>query len=142
MDWSELEGAPNGERVSLDDALAAIRYDEQGLVPAVAQQHDTGRVLMLAWMSAETLRETLATGRVCYYSRSRRGPWRKGERSGHEQRLVELRVDCDGDALLLRVEQRGPACHTGRERCFYLRVRDDAVEVTDAVLVDPADVYR
>ena len=141
MDWSELERAPSGERVPLDAALAAIRFDEHGLVPAVAQQHDTGEVLMLAWMSAETLRETLETGRVCYYSRSRSRPWRKGERSGHVQRLVELRVDCDGDTLLLRVDQDGPACHTGRRSCFYLRLRGQSLEVSGPVLVDPDDAY-
>jgi phosphoribosyl-AMP cyclohydrolase len=99
--------------------LDEIRFDAAGLVPAVAQQHDTGEVLMLAWMSREAVAETLATGRVCYWSRSRGRLWRKGETSGHEQRLVELRLDCDGDALLLRVDQAGVACHTGRRSCFY-----------------------
>lgn len=96
-----------------------VRFDSRGLVPAIAQQHDTGEILMMAWMSADSLAETLATGQVCYWSRSRQSLWRKGETSGHTQKLVELRVDCDGDTLLLLVEQSGPACHTGEHNCFF-----------------------
>ena len=103
---------------------ATLRYDAQGLVPAIAQDAATGAVLMLAWMNAEAVAETLATGRVTYWSRSRRALWRKGETSGHVQRLVEMRIDCDRDALLLLVEQTGPACHTGRRSCFHTAVRD------------------
>lgn len=95
-----------------------LRYDERGLVPAIAQQHDSGEVLMLAWMSVDTLQETLATGRVVYWSR-RRGRWPKGETSGHVQRLVAARADCDLDCVLLLVDQTGPACHTGRPTCFF-----------------------
>ena len=95
---------------------ASVTFDAQGLVPTVAQQHDTGEVLMMAWMNREALAETLATGRVCYWSRSRGQLWRKGESSGQTQRLVRLKVDCDGDTLLLAVDQTGVACHTGR-RC-------------------------
>ena len=102
--------------------LAVLVFDEQGLVPAIAQQHDTGEVLMVAWMNRESIAETLASGQVCYWSRSRRQLWRKGETSGHRQRLVELLVDCDGDTLLLKVDQEGPACHTGRRTCFFRRV--------------------
>src|SRR3954463_6681856 len=98
--------------------LEAIAFDDKGLVAAVAQQHDTGEVLMLAWMNRAAVEETLATGRVCYFSRSRNALWRKGETSGQAQRLVELRVDCDGDALLVLVDQHGVACHTGRRSCF------------------------
>jgi phosphoribosyl-AMP cyclohydrolase len=98
--------------------IASIAFDAAGLVPAVAQQHDTGEVLMLAWMNREAVVETLATGQVCYFSRSRGRLWRKGETSGQVQRLVDLRVDCDGDALLLLVDQEGVACHTGRRSCF------------------------
>lgn len=98
---------------------ASLTYDDRGLIPAVAQQHDTGEVLMLAWMTAEAVARTLAEGRVVYWSRSRRAFWRKGETSGHVQRLVEMRLDCDGDALLLLVDQTGPACHTGRRSCFF-----------------------
>lgn len=102
--------------------MAEISYNAQGLVPAIAQQHDTGEVLMLAWMNAESVAETLATGRVCYWSRSRQVLWRKGETSGNTQRLVEMRLDCDGDAVLLRVEQTGPACHTGARSCFFTAI--------------------
>jgi phosphoribosyl-AMP cyclohydrolase len=97
----------------------AVRFNAQGLVPVIAQQHDTGEVLMMAWMNAASLAETLATGHVCYWSRSRQSLWRKGETSGYRQRLVECRLDCDGDALLLLVEQQGPACHTGARSCFF-----------------------
>jgi phosphoribosyl-AMP cyclohydrolase len=102
--------------------LPDLRYNEAGLIPAIAQQHDTGEVLMFAWMNAESIAETLETGRVCYYSRSRQQLWRKGETSGHTQRLIELRVDCDQDSLLLLVDQTGVACHTGNRSCFYTKV--------------------
>jgi phosphoribosyl-AMP cyclohydrolase len=121
----------------LDD----IRFDAAGLVAAVAQQHDTGEVLMLAWMNRDAVSETLATGRVCYWSRSRGALWRKGETSGQTQRLIELRVDCDGDALLLRVDQHGVACHTGHRSCFYRAAQGDALVETAAALVAPADLY-
>jgi phosphoribosyl-AMP cyclohydrolase len=110
---------------------ASLRYDDRGLIPAVAQQHDTGDVLMMAWMNAEAVARTLAEGRVVYWSRSRRAFWRKGDTSGHVQRLVEMRVDCDADCLLLLVDQTGPACHTGRRSCFFTAVRDgEAVEIS------------
>jgi phosphoribosyl-AMP cyclohydrolase len=104
--------------------LAALRFGGDGLIPAVAQQHDSGEVLMLAWMNREAVTETLKTGRVCYWSRSRKQLWRKGESSGHIQRLVELRVDCDGDTLLLLVDQSGVACHTGTRSCFFRAAHD------------------
>lgn len=100
------------------DVLAAVRFGPDGLVPVIAQQHDTGAVLMLAWMDAEALRRTLATGSATYWSRSRREYWVKGATSGHTQAVREVRVDCDGDALLLLVEQTGPACHTAAATCF------------------------
>jgi phosphoribosyl-AMP cyclohydrolase len=121
--------------------LAELRFDAAGLVAAVAQQHDTGEVLMLAWMNAEAVRETLATGRVCYWSRSRGRLWRKGESSGQVQRLVELRVDCDGDALLLLVHQEGVACHTGRRSCFFRAARGDALVTIAEPLVSPEALY-
>jgi phosphoribosyl-AMP cyclohydrolase len=102
--------------------IASLRFDAAGLIPAIAQSRE-GEVLMLAWMNAESLGETLATGRVTYWSRSRRALWRKGDTSGHVQHLVELRVDCDRDSLLLIVEQTGPACHTDRPNCFFTAVR-------------------
>jgi phosphoribosyl-AMP cyclohydrolase len=105
--------------------IASLKFDARGLIPAIAQDRD-GAVLMLAWMNAESLAETLSTGRVTYWSRSRQALWRKGETSGHVQRLVELRVDCDRDTLLLVVDQTGPACHTNRRSCFYTAVQDGA----------------
>ena len=121
--------------------LPAIAFDARGLVPAIAQQHDTGEVLMMAWMNRESVAETLATGRVCYFSRSRGRLWRKGETSGQQQRLVELRLDCDGDTILLLVHQDGVACHTGRRDCFYRAARDGAlVEIADPQ-IDPGALY-
>jgi phosphoribosyl-AMP cyclohydrolase len=113
----------------IDRAVAAIVFNDAGLVPAIAQQHDTGEVLMMAWMNEDALRETLATGRVCYWSRSRATLWRKGESSGHVQRLIELRYDCDGDTILMLVDQVGPACHTDRPNCFFNAVRPDGIAV-------------
>ncbi|MBI0432371.1 phosphoribosyl-AMP cyclohydrolase [Roseomonas sp. KE0001] len=121
--------------------LAALRFNEAGLVPAIAQAHDTGEVLMLAWMNAEAVEETLASGRVVYFSRSRNALWRKGESSGQTQRLVELRLDCDGDALLALVEQEGVACHTGRRSCFYQALREGEMVAISAPEVDPAVLY-
>ena len=109
------------------EAVAALdlRFNEAGLIPAIAQSHDTGEVLMLAWMNADSLAMTLAEGRVVYWSRSRQAFWRKGDTSGHVQHLVELRIDCDRDCLLLRVAQIGAACHTGRRSCFFTVVEPD-----------------
>ena len=121
--------------------LDAIRFDGGGLVAAIAQQHDTGEVLMLAWMNRDALAETLETGRVCYWSRSRRALWRKGETSGQAQHLVEMRLDCDGDALLLLVDQTGVACHTGRRSCFHRAARGDALVEIAAPEADPAALY-
>ena len=103
---------------------ASLKYDAQGLVPAIAQDHRTGEVLMMAWMNAESVARTLASGKVTYWSRSRQGFWVKGESSGHVQKLVDFRVDCDRDCLLVLVEQTGPACHTNRRSCFYTAVRE------------------
>ena len=99
-----------------------ISFDPDGLVPAIAQQHDTGEVLMMAWMTAETLAETLATGRACYYSRSRNTFWRKGDTSGHIQLVKSVHLDCDGDTILLKIEQHGAACHTGEKSCFFTTI--------------------
>ena len=110
-----------------------LTFNADGLLPAIAQQHDTGEVLMLAWMNADSVAETLRTGRVTYWSRSRQAYWRKGETSGHVQRLVEMRLDCDRDCLLLQVDQTGPACHTNRRNCFYTAVR----EGDEVVLSEP-----
>lgn len=121
--------------------LAAIRFDLRGLVPVIAQQHDTGEVLMLAWMNRAAVAETLTTGRVCYFSRSRNALWRKGESSGQVQTLIDLRLDCDGDALLALVDQRGVACHTGRRTCFYLGQRDGTLAELCPPAVDPKELY-
>ena len=121
--------------------LSALKFDRDGLIPAVAQQHDTGEVLMLAWMNREAIEETLATGRVTYFSRSRQALWRKGERSGQAQRLVELRIDCDGDTLLLRVDQTGAACHTGTRSCFFRAVHGNSLERIAEPIVDPKTLY-
>ena len=125
-----------------EKALAAIKFDASGLVPAIAQQHDTGEVLMMAWMNREAVFETLRTGRGCYFSRSRQKLWRKGESSGQTQALVDFRIDCDGDTLLLQVAQTGVACHTGRHNCFFNAVRDDGVDIIAEVEIDPEDLYR
>ncbi len=121
--------------------LKELSFDEYGLVTAVAQQHDTGEVLMLAWMNREAVERTLATGRVHYWSRSRQQLWRKGEQSGQVQRLIELRVDCDGDAVLLLVDQRGVACHTGRRSCFFRAARGDRLVTIAEPLVTPGELY-
>ena len=124
-----------------DTILSAIRFDTNGLVPAITQQHDTGEVLMMAWMNADAVTETLATGRVCYWSRSRGKLWRKGETSGQQQVLKDFLLDCDGDTILLRVDQTGVACHTGRRSCFYQAARDGAWVEIAAPLVSPEELY-
>lgn len=122
-------------------ALRDIRFGPDGLVAAIAQQHDTGEVLMLAWMNAEAVRVTLDEGRVCYWSRSRQKLWRKGETSGQVQRLIELHLDCDGDTLLLLVDQQGVACHTGRRNCFYRAWRQGDWAVIAEPQIDPEELY-
>jgi len=124
-----------------DELLALVSFNADGLVPAIAQQHDTGEVLMMAWMNRDAIDETLSTGRVCYYSRSRAGLWRKGETSGQVQHLKELRVDCDGDTLLLLVDQKGVACHTGRRSCFYRAAREGTVATILDVETPPERLY-
>jgi len=122
--------------------LSAFAFNADGLIPAIAQQHDTGEVLMAAWMNREALAETLATGRVCYYSRSRQALWRKGETSGQTQTLIELRLDCDGDTILLLVNQTGVACHTGRRNCFFRAMRDgELVEIAKPEIA-PEALYK
>ncbi len=122
--------------------IEQVQWNEAGLVPAIAQQHDTGQVLMVAWMNREALEATLTEGRAIYFSRSRQKLWRKGEESGHVQQLREIRIDCDGDVVLMQVEQIGGiACHTGRHNCFYRRYQDGEWEEVDPVLKDPAEIY-
>ena len=125
----QLESAADGDTRPLNEVLDALRYNERGLVTAIAQDAGTGAVLMLAWMNRASIERTLETGYAWYFSRSRQQLWWKGETSGHVQKVVDLRIDCDGDAILMRVEQAGSACHTYRPSCFYLRVDGDRVRV-------------
>lgn len=125
----DLESATSGTQVDLGTFLDWVPFNDQGLVPAIAQDHTTGTVLMLAWMNREAIEQTLTTGQIVYFSRSRQALWRKGETSGNTQGLVSLRFDCDADAILISVDQLGPACHTDRTHCFYLEVRGDSVVV-------------
>ncbi len=125
----------------LKTEISVLQYNSDGLIPAVAQQHDTGEVLMMAWMNAKSIQETLNTGRVCYWSRSRQKYWRKGEESGQIQTLKAMRFDCDNDTILLMVDQIGPACHTGRKTCFYKLVQDQKVIIDSEPLIDPKTLY-
>jgi phosphoribosyl-AMP cyclohydrolase len=124
--------------------LNEVQWDDQGLVPVIAQEAATGDVLMFAWMNREALLRTAETGEAVYWSRSRRKMWHKGEDSGHVQKVLEIRIDCDNDVVLLKVEQRGGiACHTGRHSCFFRRhLADGSWETVDPVLKDPKDIYR
>tara|TARA_R110002049_G_scaffold61475_6_gene163816 strand:- start:3675 stop:4076 length:402 start_codon:yes stop_codon:yes gene_type:complete len=125
-----------------DTLLNDIKWSEQGLIPAIAQDWQSGEVLMLAWMNRDALRLTIEEGRAIYWSRSRQALWRKGEESGHVQTLKELRIDCDADTVLMKVEQVGGiACHTGRRACFYRVLEDGTWRVTDEPLKEPADMY-
>jgi phosphoribosyl-AMP cyclohydrolase len=128
-DLKTLETSPNGTHIDLAEFLGAVKFNDQGLVPAIAQDSASGTVLMLAWMNRDAIDQTLASGLVTYYSRSRQSLWQKGETSGNTQRLVGMQFDCDADAILMLVEQTGPACHTHRPNCFYLRVEDGQVVV-------------
>ncbi len=126
-----------------DAFLDAVHFGADGLVPAIAQDAASGRLLMVAWMNREALAETARTGRAVYWSRSRARLWRKGEESGHEQKVCEIRLDCDHDVILLRVEQAGGiACHTGRESCFFQRLDGDRWVAVDPVLRDPGEIYK
>ena len=136
-----LAGGPGADASLVDAVLAVIQFDANGLVPAIAQQHDSGEVLMMAWMNAEAVCETLVQGRVCYFSRSRGRLWRKGESSGQTQHLKELRVDCDGDTILLLVHQDGVACHTGRRTCFFRAARDGSLVEIAAPEISPEALY-
>jgi phosphoribosyl-AMP cyclohydrolase len=108
--------------MNTQNIFANLALNADGLIPAIAQQHDTGEVLMLAWMNQQSIELTLKTGQVTYWSRSRNALWRKGETSGHTQKLIEMKLDCDGDTLLLLVDQTGPACHTGERNCFFTKI--------------------
>jgi phosphoribosyl-AMP cyclohydrolase len=125
----------------IERALDEIQFDPDGLVPAIAQQHDTGEVLMMAWMNRDAVRASLTEGRACYWSRSRAKLWRKGETSGQVQQLRELRLDCDGDAVLLLVDQTGVACHTGRRSCFFRAWRNGGWAVIAEPQISPETLY-
>ena len=127
--------------MTLTETLDSLKYNADGLIPAIAQQFDTHEVLMMAWMNRASIEETLETGRVCYWSRSRNRFWRKGESSGQMQVLKEFRIDCDADTILLLVDQTGPACHTGRRSCFYNKVEGDQLIIDREVLIDPSTLY-
>ena len=133
----------NKQRRDMNAAwLDAVKWNSEGLVPAIAQEADDGTVLTLAWMNREALALTAESGLAHYWSRSRRGLWRKGEKSGNEQRVRDIRLDCDNDAVLLLVEQRGGiACHTGRRRCFFQRLDEGAWREVEPVLKDPETIY-
>ncbi len=140
--FKQNEHQPEGFQASLKEALDNLKYNAEGLVPAIAQQHDTGEVLMMAWMNREAIEETLNTGRVCYFSRSRNTLWRKGESSGQVQLLKELRFDCDADTVLVSVDQTGPACHTGRRDCFYWKADANNVTIDKTPIIDPKELYK
>lgn len=133
---------PDARPGAVRDLLDAVHFNGDGLVAAIAQQAGSGEVLMMAWMNADALVETVTTGQVCYWSRSRQRLWRKGESSGQTQRLIALRVDCDGDTLLLQVEQNGVACHTGRRSCFYREFGPAGLREILPVVTDPARLYN
>jgi phosphoribosyl-AMP cyclohydrolase len=130
------EGAPPVSAAAIESLIESITFDGNGLVAAIAQRADSGEVLMMAWMNRDAVRETLETGQVTFWSRSRKGLWRKGETSGHRQTLRTLRIDCDGDTLLLGVDQIGAACHTNRANCFFREVGPDGLVVISEPLED------
>ena len=119
-----------GDTLSTEQLLQQLQFSEQGLIPAIAQQKDTGEVLMMAWMNQASIKESLSTGQVCYWSRSRQQFWRKGESSGNTQKLLSMHTDCDGDTLLLKVDQQGPAYHTSRRSCFFIEIEQQQSRIT------------
>ena len=127
---------------TIEQALATFRFNPEGLIPAIAQQFDTGEVLMMAWMNEEAISASFKEERVVYWSRSRQTLWRKGETSGQIQYLKEMRWDCDGDTLLVQVDQKGVACHTGQRSCFFSAVRDGKIETISTVKIDPSKLYK
>lgn len=139
--YKNTEKSAKGDNFSLESALAELKFNSDGLIPAIAQQHDSNEVLMMAWMNRESLDETLKTGRACFWSRSRQKLWRKGESSGQVQVLKQIRIDCDGDTLLLLVDQTGPACHSGRKSCFYNVIKDQALVIDSDPLISPEELY-
>ncbi len=142
-DLSAKDPTPANGAAAIDDFLNQVAWNEMGLVPAIAQDAETGLVLMVAWMNREALALTARESRAVYWSRSRDRLWRKGEKSGHVQQVREIRLDCDADVIVLQVEQIGGiACHTGRQSCFYRVLKDGEWVSTDPVLKDPEDIYK
>lgn len=127
---------------NFNELLAKIKFNQDGLVPVIAQQYDSKEVLMMAWMNQEAIIETISTGQVCYYSRSRQKLWHKGETSGQTQKLVNFLFDCDGDTLLLFVDQKGVACHTGRKSCFYNAWQNGSIKEISRPLINPEKLYQ
>jgi len=123
------------------NTLNELKFSSQGLIPAIAQQYDTGEILMMAWMNMDAVRETLQTGIICYWSRSRKALWRKGETSGQTQALKNFRYDCDRDTILVLVDQKGVACHTGRRSCFFHETTADGIKSISEAVIDPAKLY-
>ena len=132
----------NIEKPAIEQVLGSLSFNDDGLIPAIAQQHDSGEVLMMAWMNRDAVTATLEEGRVVYWSRSRQALWHKGESSNQVQTLKEMRWDCDSDTLLLQVDQDGVACHTGRRNCFFNAVRDGKIEIIAEVEIDPDQLYK
>lgn len=139
--WQEVEKLESKTRMALKDILANIRFNEAGLVPVIAQEASTGEVLMLAWANLEALQISLEENTACYFSRSRGKLWRKGETSGQVQKLVGISLDCDADAVLYKVEQKGVACHTGRKSCFYIDINSEFAEINSDIQEDPNKLY-
>ena len=131
----------NPDNNFVEQLISKLQFNEDGLIPAIAQQYDSCEVLMMAWMNEQSVRETVATGRVCYYSRSRQKLWRKGESSGQTQTLKKFRLDCDADTLLILVDQIGVACHTGRRSCFYEELTKTGTKIIEEVVINPDDLY-
>ena len=132
----------NIEKPAIEQVLGSLSFNDDGLIPAIAQQHDSGEVLMMAWMNRDAVTATLEEGRVVSWSRSRQALWHKGESSDQVQTLKEMRWDCDSDTLLLQVDQDGVACHTGRRNCFFNAVRDGKIEIIAEVEIDPDQLYK
>jgi phosphoribosyl-AMP cyclohydrolase len=131
------------ENSTTPDWLSMLKFDDQGLIPAIAQDSSTHRILMVAWMNRDSLEETVSSGKAVYWSRSRTRLWRKGEESGHEQLIDEIRLDCDSDVIILMVKQAGGiACHTGRTSCFYRTLKNGQWETVDPVIKDPSEIYK
>ncbi|HCS29499.1 MAG TPA: phosphoribosyl-AMP cyclohydrolase [Spongiibacteraceae bacterium] len=141
--FKDNEQQPEGFQASLKEALDNLAFNDAGLVAAIAQQHDSGEVLMMAWMNRESLALTAKTGKAVYWSRSRGQLWKKGESSGHEQQVKQIQLDCDGDTVLLSVDQAGGiACHTGRESCFFRTLETPDWGISEAVLKSPEHIYE